>query len=107
MSSASQASADTSLGARQSLLGDSDPPEPTLGAFGMADRLNWLVPEVPERFRAMAKIRYRNEPAWAEVRLIEEDRMTVEFDEPQFGVAPGQAVVLYQSDRVLGGGWIL
>ena len=72
-----------------------------------ADRLNWLVPEIPDRFRALAKIRYRNEPAAAEVRLLDEDRMIVEFDEPQYGVAPGQAVVLYDNNRVLGGGWIL
>jgi hypothetical protein len=31
-----------SLGARQSLRGDSEPPEPTLGPFGIAERLNWL-----------------------------------------------------------------
>jgi tRNA-specific 2-thiouridylase len=28
------------------------------------------------------------------------------FDNPEFGVAPGQAAVLYDGDRVLGGGWI-
>jgi tRNA-specific 2-thiouridylase len=33
--------------------------------------------------------------------------MIVEFDESQYGVAPGQAVVLYDDNRVLGGGWIL
>jgi tRNA-uridine 2-sulfurtransferase len=31
---------------------------------------------------------------------------TVRFDAPEFGVAPGQAAVLYDGDRVLGGGWI-
>jgi len=30
----------------------------------------------------------------------------VKFDQPCYGVAPGQAVVCYQGDRVLGGGWI-
>ncbi|HEV3417955.1 MAG TPA: aminomethyltransferase beta-barrel domain-containing protein, partial [Pirellulales bacterium] len=30
----------------------------------------------------------------------------VTLDEPQYGVAPGQAVVCYDGDRVLGGGWI-
>ena len=34
------------------------------------------------------------------------DRIQVEFVEPQYGVTPGQAVVLYDADRVLGGGWI-
>jgi tRNA-specific 2-thiouridylase len=28
------------------------------------------------------------------------------FREPEYGVAPGQAAVLYEGDRVLGGGWI-
>jgi len=35
-----------------------------------------------------------------------EDAMEVVFDEPQFAVAPGQAAVCYDGDRVLGGGWI-
>ena len=42
-SSSSHTSAVESLGARQSPRGDSEPPEPTLGALGMAERLNWLV----------------------------------------------------------------
>ena len=41
--SSSQAVASPSLGARQSERGDSEPPEPTLGALGRAERLNWLV----------------------------------------------------------------
>jgi tRNA-specific 2-thiouridylase len=34
------------------------------------------------------------------------NRLRVTFDEPRYGVAPGQAVVCYDGDRVLGGGWI-
>jgi tRNA-specific 2-thiouridylase len=30
----------------------------------------------------------------------------VRFEQPEYGVAPGQAAVLYQGERVLGGGWI-
>jgi tRNA-specific 2-thiouridylase len=71
-----------------------------------ADRLNWLVDEVPARFTCTAKIRYRHTAAEAEVHVLDEDRLSVRFVEPQFGVAPGQAVVLYDNDRVLGGGWI-
>ena len=71
-----------------------------------ADRLNWLVDEVPARFTCTAKIRYRHTAAEAEVHVLDEDRLQVRFVEPQFGVAPGQAVVLYDNDRVLGGGWI-
>jgi len=42
-SSASHTVARASLGARQSPRGESEPPEPTLGPLGMADRLNWLI----------------------------------------------------------------
>ena len=41
-SSSNQTAALASLGARQSLRGESEPPEPTFGAFGIAERLNWL-----------------------------------------------------------------
>ncbi len=71
-----------------------------------ADRLNWLIDDVPPRFACQAKIRYRHAAAPAEVELIEADRVRVSFTDAQFGVAPGQAVVFYERDRVLGGGWI-
>ena len=71
-----------------------------------ANRLNWLVPDLPATFQCHAQIRYRHEPAVCEVERLDEDRLRVRFESPQFGVAPGQAVVLYDGDRVLGGGWI-
>jgi tRNA-specific 2-thiouridylase len=71
-----------------------------------AGRLNWLVAAPPEVLRCHAQIRYRQRPAAATARLLASERLSVQFDEPQFGVAPGQAVVLYDQDRVLGGGWI-
>ncbi len=72
-----------------------------------ADRLNWLADvSTSGPFRCTAKIRYRHEPAAAEAEIIDEDRLRVRFEDPQYGVAPGQAVVLYEDDRVLGGGWI-
>jgi tRNA-uridine 2-sulfurtransferase len=70
-----------------------------------AEGLNWLVPEIPPQFACHAKIRYRHPAAAAEV-VVDGDQMRVEFAEPQYGVTPGQAVVLYDGDRVLGGGWI-
>jgi tRNA-specific 2-thiouridylase len=70
-----------------------------------ADRPNWLVAEAPTRLRCRAQIRYRHEAADADVS-VEDERIHVRFDEPQYGVTPGQALVLYDGDRVLGGGWI-
>ena len=52
------------------------------------------------------KIRYNSPPAAATAELLAGNRLHVAFDEPRHGVAPGQAVVLYDGDRVLGGGWI-
>jgi tRNA-specific 2-thiouridylase len=67
---------------------------------------NWLADVADLPTRAAAQIRYNAAPAAAEIRLASDGRLAVEFDEPQFGVAPGQAVVCYDGDRVLGGGWI-
>ena len=57
-------------------------------------------------FRVQVKIRYRSRPAHATVEPLPDSRFRVVFDEPCLGVAPGQAAVCYQQDRVLGGGWI-
>ena len=53
-----------------------------------------------------AKIRYNHDPQPATAQLLGEDELAVRFDEPQSAITPGQAVVLYQGDVVLGGGWI-
>ena len=72
-----------------------------------ADRLNWLMDDVPRRFACTAKIRYLHAAQPAEVAVLDEDHVRVRFADPQFGVAPGQAVVFYEGERVLGGGWIV
>lgn len=72
-----------------------------------ANRINWLIDPPTEPLRCTAQIRYQHQPASCTVTQVEEDTIEVQFDEPQFGVAPGQAVVCYDGNRVLGGGWIL
>ncbi len=62
--------------------------------------------QIAESFRAQVKIRYRSRPAAATVELLPAGRFHVRFDEPCHAVAPGQAAVCYDGDRVLGGGWI-
>ncbi len=71
-----------------------------------ADDCNWLVDPPTGSFRCHAKIRYNAEAAAATAEILPDGRLKVEFDEPRFGVAPGQAAVCYDGDRVLGGGWI-
>ncbi len=53
-----------------------------------------------------AKIRYNHDPQAATVLVTGDDEITVRFTDPQTAVTPGQAVVLYDQDYVLGGGWI-
>ncbi len=68
---------------------------------------NWhaRVP-VGEDFRCEIKIRYRNESTAATVRVEEDGSFKVSTDAPCYGVAPGQSVVCYWRDRLLGGGRI-
>ena len=61
---------------------------------------------VPAEIAAEVKIRYRSPPAGATVRLLPGGAFHVAFDQPQYGIAPGQAAVCYDGERVLGGGWI-
>ncbi|HWE96259.1 MAG TPA: tRNA 2-thiouridine(34) synthase MnmA [Tepidisphaeraceae bacterium] len=56
--------------------------------------------------RCSAKIRYNHQPQPAVATLSGPDELTVRFDEPQSAITPGQAVVLFDGDEVLGGGWI-
>jgi len=61
--------------------------------------LNWLGEG--QRGGLSAKVRSMAKPAPARF-----DGEAIHFDTPEYGVAPGQAAVLYEGDRVLGGGWI-
>ena len=72
-----------------------------------ASRVNWMSGITPAGpVRAAAQIRYRHAEAAATITPIGADRAHVEFDEPQTAVTPGQAVVFYDDEVVLGGGWI-
>ena len=81
--------------------------EDLLSASLTAERVNWVsVPPQGEPLRAEAKIRSRHAPAAAWVIPVTDGTVRVAFDEPQQAVTPGQAVVFYDEDLLLGGGWI-
>lgn len=70
--------------------------------------LNWITfEEITEPVRCKAKIRYKQKEADATIEKISDEKVRVTFDEPQRGITPGQAVVFYDGDLVLGGGKIL
>ena len=72
-----------------------------------ADDLNWIaIPELQGPLRVEAKVRYKAEPAPAWI-YPEGKNVRVEFDTPQRAVTPGQAVVFYQGNLVVGGGRIV
>ena len=71
-----------------------------------ASSVNWLSDEPAEPLRVTAQIRHRHPPAPATARSLGGRRAEIVFDTAQIAVTPGQAVVLYQDDVVVGGGWI-
>src|SRR5262245_18985380 len=72
-----------------------------------ASRVNWISGETPASpVRCRARIRYRHREAPATMTPIAGNRVSVTFDTPQSAMTPGQAVVFYEGDTVLGGGWI-
>lgn len=73
----------------------------------LSDDWNWLpFPTLDAPILAEAKVRYRHTPQKATVYPMENGSCRVEFDQPQRAITPGQAVVLYQGDMVLGSGTI-
>jgi tRNA-specific 2-thiouridylase len=73
----------------------------------VASGFRWLVPPAEGvEVEGEVQIRSRHRPVAARADRFEEGRIRIRFEKSQRAVAPGQAVVLYRNDRVLGGGWI-
>jgi tRNA-specific 2-thiouridylase len=72
-----------------------------------ASSVNWISVAAPASWlTTSAQIRHRHRAAPGRVRALDGDRAEFEFLEPQSAVTPGQAVVFYDGDSVVGGGWI-
>jgi tRNA-uridine 2-sulfurtransferase len=80
----------------------------------IAHKLNWIAVDglhdsgtnANTPMRVSAKIRHRHEPAPAVLENAPNGEVRITFDEPQRAITPGQAVVFYDGDLVVGGGWI-
>lgn len=69
--------------------------------------INYMsIPDLAEERRVFAKIRYSHPGEWCRIRKAGEDRIFCEFEKPVRAVTPGQAVVFYDGEYVLGGGSI-
>ena len=73
----------------------------------MAEDFHWIEGNpLHGSVRVQAQVRYRHVAAPGRLDVISWDEVMFEFDEPQWAITPGQALVCYDGDRVLGGGWI-
>ncbi len=71
------------------------------------EALNYIaIPGIEGELSAQVKIRYNASPVPATLSPLPDGRVRVTFEKPQRAVAPGQAAVFYDQDRVLGGGVI-
>lgn len=81
--------------------------EETLKKELTASKVNWIAFDtLTTPLFARARIRYQHQEQPARIYPLSEDRVRVIFYEPQAAITPGQAVVFFQDDVVLGGGWI-
>jgi tRNA-specific 2-thiouridylase len=73
----------------------------------LASQLNWLAIDRLDRpIKTKARIRYRHQEADAGITPVDEARVYVKFAEPQMAITPGQTIVFYDGDIVVGGGII-
>jgi tRNA-specific 2-thiouridylase len=93
---------------------DADAGEVTVGPRAALERttltaseVNWIAVDAPDEWRSVrSQIRHRHPAAPGRVRALPEGRAELVFDIPQPAITPGQAVVFYDGDVVIGGGWI-
>ena len=93
---------------------DADSGDVTVGPRASLERtaltasgVNWVAVDAPASWLPVtAQIRHRHEPSTGRVRALDGGRAELVFDIPQPAVTPGQAVVFYDDDVVVGGGWI-
>jgi tRNA-specific 2-thiouridylase len=93
---------------------DAESGDVTVGPRSALERLsltaagvNWVSLDAPSGWLpAAAQIRHRHRAAAGRVRALDDGRAEFEFEDPQSAVTPGQAVVFYDDDVVVGGGWI-
>ncbi len=72
----------------------------------LVKQLNWLQDSASSNIECTVKLRSAHAGIAATVEITSPDTATVHLHEPYSGVTPGQACVMYDDTRVLGGGWI-
>ncbi len=74
----------------------------------VASELNWIaVKKLSQPLDIKVRIRYLHQEADAVITPLDEDNVQITFQTPQMAITPGQAVVFYDEDTVVGGGTII
>ena len=82
--------------------------EDSMSYYVRANQLNFMsIEDLSEPLRVFAKIRYNHKGAWGTIEKVGEDEVLCTFEERQRAITPGQAVVFYDGEYVLGGGTII
>lgn len=72
-----------------------------------AEEMNWIAGSPPgSKFRGDVKIRYTSQQIGAEISVLDENRISIEFDMAIAAITPGQAAVIYIGEEVIGSGII-
>jgi len=82
------------------------PRDALLGRGVVAHEMNWLVDPLQIGARVQVQVRHRARATPAEIVRVHDDEIELALDEPVAAITPGQSLVLYDGDRVLGGGFI-
>ncbi len=82
------------------------PRDELLGRGIVAREINWLVDTPAVGTRLQVQVRHRASPAQAEIVRLDNDEIEIALDEPVAAITPGQSLVMYDGERVLGGGLI-
>ena len=72
----------------------------------LVNNISWINEPLHEQKHLAAKIRYRAKESPVRVTPLPDGKLDVQFEIPQRAITPGQAMVFYEGNRVLGGGWI-
>lgn len=82
--------------------------EQTYASELVAGDLNWIgIPKPQQPIRVKARVRYRHPEAEATITPQDNNTVYLKFAEPQMAITPGQTVVFYDDDIVIGGGTIV
>lgn len=79
------------------------------GQHTFGRNVNFIEKNLPSKFTSLVKIRYNSDPSLAEVTILDNDRVKVDFHEPVSAITPGQALAFYDPENfqiIYGGAWI-